>query len=178
MCRVIFKKVEGKSFPPSTATLSKIFSTKQSNCTVRFYPMNSCDNLTVFPGLPENTVHERYAENPHDSRPRHQSLSPEPTGIKSVAIVGNEKGRQPKPGKPKTRSFLILSLLTASLFFCWVPLALLGTAAFLVKLDSRTVLRVLPYLNALANLQSIMDPVLFTIVMDDLRAAVFKCFGR
>lgn len=85
---------------------------------------------------------------------------------------------QLKSRKPRTRSksFLVLTLLTCSISICWLPSAIFAKQVLFGLISPSVTRALLPYLYALSNVQFVADPVLFAVTNNCLRSFVGKIF--
>lgn len=96
---------------------------------------------------------------------------------KSKGLLSNAEATV-KSTLTKSRAFTVLTLMTLSIFCCWLPITIFGNILVFIDVSTVTVLAVVPYVSAISNFQAVADPIFFVIVMDDLRVAVRKSFRQ
>lgn len=98
-----------------------------------------------------------------DSAAQQQSL---PSVLPGKVALKIEKVRV--RSRVSSRAFAVLSFLTGSLTVCWGPSQLYSTVQLYIEMDVPVVDEVCFILYAI---QTVVDPVIFVIILDDLRKA-------
>lgn len=92
----------------------------------------------------------------------------------SVAPIASLRSSGGQPGS----QLLLLSLLTATVCICWTPRGIFVCSIPFMNQGDKFNNEILTYLITLSNLQAIMDPIIFTLAVKDLRENVRKTFIR
>lgn len=94
--------------------------------------------------------------------------------VESIRTGKNAVGNKKKSLGNRSYAFTILTLLTCSVFICWTPV----NVCFMIS-----TFRPVPYpalfqtVLTLFGVHPVLDPLLFTIAMQDLRTAFYRMFG-
>ncbi|XP_055348593.1 5-hydroxytryptamine receptor 2A-like [Paramacrobiotus metropolitanus] len=110
----------------------------------------------------------------------HRRESTNPGDDEELGEVGQKKTQITKTittGKEASRPFVVLTLLTISVFICWTPVMTFWTITCFVSLDSdMTVFR--NFAVVLFALQPVLDPILFAVSLQSFRTIVVRGLSK
>lgn len=79
------------------------------------------------------------------------------------------------PKKTSSNAFAVLTLLTCSIFVTWTPQTIYVTVLSFIPIDYPTLFEVT---NVFYAVQPILDPILFTAALKDLRTSIRETFRQ
>lgn len=89
---------------------------------------------------------------------------------KDVVSVEPAEKMAIRPVRP-SNSFIVLSLLTASVSICWTPLVVFYTIYLFASINLKQLYNVA---HILFGLQPVLDPILFSVALNDLRRTLWR----
>lgn len=94
---------------------------------------------------------------------------------KSLNNTGTKSTAPPRVSTARTYGFLIMTLLTLSIFICWTPLNVYAVLATFFEINARIVYQPLGFLW---SVQAFIDPIIFIAVLPELRNALLRLFAH
>lgn len=190
LCVGMLVYVHAILLPDFIAHIYHTKSLEKSGCLIRYRPIIQ---FLIYV-LPETTIIISYPIIFYKRRKRQRvraqrasavtySRADSPDGVAAIGTAneGHKNGAGVKPQKTKGRkretvevrsyAFLILTLFTCSVFVCWTPVISFFIVGNFIRLPYPVLFQVLLTLFAI---QPVLDPVLLTIAMQDLRSAFMR----
>ncbi|XP_055342658.1 uncharacterized protein LOC129591145 [Paramacrobiotus metropolitanus] len=88
-----------------------------------------------------------------------------------IQSVGASSHRSDKPdAKPESSAFLLLTLLTLTVFFCWTPSVIIELPMLATIVDPS----IMYWIFSLGEVQAIVDPIICVLSLPDLRRIIFQ----
>lgn len=103
----------------------------------------------------------------------HQVLRSVLAAMRPASNVPNEIFRKSKPGSETNgHPLVVLGILTLSIFVCWIPSKILGVASNFTSVKLVIPPIVYSISDMMYSIQSVLDPLLFSATLKDLRIAI------